>query len=253
MLEQEGLTKHVSLYKERQFTKLGYSATSILQALPQITKLLMETWKSNLLDEACKLYVNCELFITELHLLAIFRHKVTLPFLNCIEKSTQEELLKIFPKLHCDLLNHDMDTLEDFQVNYKHVTIPALAMEAQKEVINRMCVEEAKGFELQCGREYGFGTLELLLHQTTKLQPEELKSMPTNSIICEHLLATFSHGADVSKFRNRNFSAKGIKDNIVLHQANQSTVLSITKTSKIFHSEKQSMDIGTKEKAKGTN
>ena len=108
----------------------------------------METWKSNLLIEACKLHVNCGLFITELHLLAIFTHKVTLPFLNCTEKSPQEELLKIFPKLHCDLVNHDMDTHQDFQVNYKHVTIPALPMEAEKEVINRMCVEAAKGFKL---------------------------------------------------------------------------------------------------------
>ena len=54
--------------------------------------------------------------------------------------------------------------------------------------------------------------------------------MPTNNIICERLLATFSHHADVSKFRNRNFSAKEIKGNIVLHQANQSTMLAITKT-----------------------
>ena len=193
----------------------------------------METWKYNLLIEACKLYINCELFITELHLLTIFTHKVTLPFLNCIEKSTQEELLKIFPKLHCDLLNHDMDTLQDFQVNYKHFTISALSTEAEKEVINRMCVETVKGFEMQCGREYGFGTSELPSGQTTelhKLQPEELKSMPTNNIIFERLLATFSHCADVSKYRNKNFLAKGIKGNIVLHQANQSTILPITKT-----------------------
>ena len=37
-------------------------------------------------------------------------------------------------------LNHNMDIPQDFPVNYKHVTIPDLAMEAQKEVINRMCV-----------------------------------------------------------------------------------------------------------------
>ena len=45
-----------------------------------------------------------------------------------------------------------MDTLQDFQVNYKHITIPAFATEAEKEVITRMCVEAAKGFKLQCGR-----------------------------------------------------------------------------------------------------
>ena len=41
-----------------------------------------------------------------------------------------------------------MDTLQDFQLNYKHVTILALATEGKKEVINKMCVEAAKGFEL---------------------------------------------------------------------------------------------------------
>ena len=125
-----------------------------------------------------------------------------------------------------------MDTLQDFQVNYKHVIIPAFSMEAEKDF-----------------------DFELPLHQTTelhKLQPAELHSMPTSNIICEHLLATFSHGA-VSKFRNRDFLAKGIKDNTVLHQANQSTVLSITKTSKITQSDRQSIDISTKEKAKRRN
>ena len=67
-----------------------------------------------------------------------------------------------------------MDTLRDFQVNYIHVTIPALAMQAEKEVINRMCVEAAKGFELQCGREYGIETSELPSRQTTELHKLQL-------------------------------------------------------------------------------
>ena len=65
-------------------------------------------------------------------------------------------------------------------------------------------------------QEIWFWTPELRSHQTTelhKLQAKELKSMPTNNIICERLLATFSHRADVSKFRKRNLSARGIKDN----------------------------------------
>ena len=37
-----------------------------------------------------------------------------------------------------------MDTFQDFQVNYKQVTTPALATKPDKEVINRMCVEAAK-------------------------------------------------------------------------------------------------------------
>ena len=68
------------------YRKLGYSAASMLK-----TNLLIE--------EACKFYVNCELFITELHFFAIFTHKATLPFLSCIKMCTQEELLKNFLKL----------------------------------------------------------------------------------------------------------------------------------------------------------
>ena len=40
-----------------------------------------------------------------------------------------------------------MGTLQDFQLNYKHVTILALATKAEEEVINKMCVEAAKDFE----------------------------------------------------------------------------------------------------------
>ena len=136
------------------------------------------------------------------------------------------------------------NTLQDFQVNYKYDIIPALATEAEKKVINRKCVEVTKDFKLQCGRKYCFGTSELPSHQTTephKLQPEELKSMPTNNIICECLLATFSHHADVLKFRNRNFSPKAIKDNIVLYQANQSAILSITKTAQKLLSQRDDL------------
>ena len=38
-------------------------------------------------------------------------------------------MLESFLKLHFNLLSHEMDTLQDFQVNCKHVTIPALATE----------------------------------------------------------------------------------------------------------------------------
>ena len=72
IIEREGLVKHISMYKERRFTKLGYCAAYIVQALPQLQTLLVETSVTNLLVEACRLYLHCELFITELHLLAYF-------------------------------------------------------------------------------------------------------------------------------------------------------------------------------------
>ena len=47
-----------------------------------------------------------------------------------------------------------MDTLQIFQINPKHVTILALAIETEKEVINRMFVKAAKVSDLQCGSFY---------------------------------------------------------------------------------------------------
>ena len=70
--EREKIVKHMSLYHERWFTKLGYTSASIYDhdALPLLNILVAETEKDNLLVEACHLYLDCEF---------------TLPFLNCIE------------------------------------------------------------------------------------------------------------------------------------------------------------------------
>ena len=105
MLEQEGLTKLISLYKERQFTKLGYSAASVLQALPQIAKLLMETWKSNLLIEACKLYVNCELFITEVHSYLTVSENIKKLLIECVLKKLKVLVMELVSFLHVKLHN----------------------------------------------------------------------------------------------------------------------------------------------------
>ena len=54
--ECENQVKHMSLYHERRFAKLGYSAASILHAYPLLQILLTESSKTNLLVSACKLY-----------------------------------------------------------------------------------------------------------------------------------------------------------------------------------------------------
>ena len=62
--ERGSAVKHMSLHQERRFTKSRYFATSILQAFPLLQSLLEESWKSNLLVQACKNYLDCELFLT---------------------------------------------------------------------------------------------------------------------------------------------------------------------------------------------
>ena len=78
--------------------------------------LLLETEKDNLLVQACRMYLECEFFITELHALAYFMHKVTLPLLNCVEVCEQTDLLTVFPKLNTDLCAADLNTLNEFSV-----------------------------------------------------------------------------------------------------------------------------------------
>ena len=78
--KREHVVKHMSLHHKRRFTKLGYSAASILQTFLLLQSLLEETWKSNLLAQACKIHLDCEFFLTELQLLAYFTKKITLPF-----------------------------------------------------------------------------------------------------------------------------------------------------------------------------
>ena len=56
LCENKGAVKHISLHHEQCFTKLGYSAALLSQALPLLQQLLYETIKTNLLVQACKLY-----------------------------------------------------------------------------------------------------------------------------------------------------------------------------------------------------
>ena len=45
VLEEDGVYKSYSLYKEKRFTKLGYTAGAIYDCLPQFRKVLERTHK----------------------------------------------------------------------------------------------------------------------------------------------------------------------------------------------------------------
>ena len=100
VLQCENQVKHVSLYQECRFTKLGYSAASILDALPYLHMLLNESYLTNQHIEIVRMFLDSEFFITKLSVSAIFMHKVNLPLLTFVEISSQEELLRVFPKLY---------------------------------------------------------------------------------------------------------------------------------------------------------
>ena len=67
-------TNSPQLYRERRFTKLGYFATSILNALPYLRMLLNETHLSNQHVEIVIMFLDSEFFITGMTALAYFTH-----------------------------------------------------------------------------------------------------------------------------------------------------------------------------------
>ena len=52
ILEEDGISKKFSLYKERRFTKFEYTAKAIADCIPQFEKLLNTSY-NNMLVQAC--------------------------------------------------------------------------------------------------------------------------------------------------------------------------------------------------------
>ena len=69
ILQRENQVKHMSLYQER-FTQLGYTAASILDAMPYLQLLVNESHFANQRTEIVRMFLDCEFFITELFALA---------------------------------------------------------------------------------------------------------------------------------------------------------------------------------------
>ena len=144
ILQREIQVKHISLYQERRFTKLGCSAASILDALFYPRMLLNESHLTNQHIEIVCMFLDSEFFITELSVLAFFTHKVSLPLLNFVEISSQEELLRVFPKLYEDLQKGKMDTLEQYLVTYCHIVVSPPTNESETLLLESMCLNHLR-------------------------------------------------------------------------------------------------------------
>ena len=66
---------------------------------------------------AFRLYIESELFIMELEVLAFLNHHVTFPFLNCIENCNRKDLLEILPILYHDLTNNSKGGFDFFKID----------------------------------------------------------------------------------------------------------------------------------------
>ena len=239
--EREGVVKSIFLYQQRRFAKLEKAAASLVEALPILRKVIAEADHTNILIESCSLYLSSELLITELQALAYFSYHVTFPFLLCMERSSQTELLKILPSLYNDLLLKKVDTLKAFQLDIRRINIKEPS-ELGLQIINDMCLFAAEAIKLQCGREYGFTDGEE--QRATVLATEEsekLVGLPTNNLITERDFSKFGRLAKVAKSRNRKFTAKGIRDSMVLFKSDNVKVDRLTKeiTKLLSHHERK--------------
>ena len=153
---QNNSYKKLTLYQERRFCKLGSCANAILQSLPILKQLLSETPADNLLAQACRLYIKCEVFLTELWLLAYFSYHITFPFLNCVEVCDTPTLKSILPKLFQDLMADDVSTLKDYVIKSKRGNIDTLNSELETKLVHLLCADAATCIQRQCGREFGF-------------------------------------------------------------------------------------------------
>ena len=183
------------MYYERRFTKLGYSAASILQALPYLRMLFNESHLSNQHIEIVRMFLDSEFLVTELQVLAYFTHTITLPFLYFVEVNSNEELLEMFPRLFEDLKVGGIETLKEYRVEYPHVQVATPTSDVAQKLLLKMCEGAATVLERQAGREYG------LVKELTRHQEQPGKR------------------ASVAKFRNKKFTAKGIRIDCTLFQS----------------------------------
>ena len=119
-----------------------------LEALPTINKVLE---KASITLEACQLYIETKLIITEFEVLTFFNHEVTFQFLNCIENCNQKDLLAIPPTLYHDLINNSIDTLSKYKLTMQQINIQEPDSKLSQKILKDFCLAAAEAIKTQCG------------------------------------------------------------------------------------------------------
>ena len=246
-LEKDGVYKSMSLYKERRFTKLGYSAGAILDCVQQYERVLENTTCNNLLVQACRLYCESDYIRTALKALGYFTYRVTMPFLNCVERCDQNQLIVIIKQLYEDLLQGKMDTLVDYNVPWTHVKTEILEPSSPLDhlILNKMCNEAAAGLHTQCAGEYWEDSEKPRATQLHKLSHDERRLMATENLICERYLGGMGSLAAVSAAKsNKFFKGKRMRDDLVFDNKTAPTdEVMVLKTTKVVAKELNLMEM----------
>ena len=74
-----------------------------------------------------------------------------MPYINCINISTQNDLLEILPTLVSNLSEGKLDTLDKFSVKWSHVTVTnhMPVTELDNYILKEFSIASAEGIKLQ--------------------------------------------------------------------------------------------------------
>ena len=115
-----------------------------------------------------------------------------------------------------------------------------------------MCASAVEGIHLQCGREYGFSDPDenQCAAVLSAISVTELEGFPTNNLATERNLSLFDRCASkVAKCRNYKFTAKSIRNDMLLHKEIQDTVDRIThKVTALLNAREKKWDVYSKSK-----
>ena len=230
-LEEAGAHKTFSLYKEKSFTRLGYQTGAVYDCIPYFGQILNDTPLNNLLIRACRFYLENDFIIAGFKALSNFTYNVTMPFSNFVEKTNQDCLVELRPKLCVDLANRKTDSLSSYKVEWTHVYVVKNGPKSELDhyLLGEMCAQAAVDVEQQCKREYWTGNDEDVTPCATRINSltfDERENLLTNNLNCEKYLAKFGYLATQSAVHsNKLFKAKRVRDNLVLSNAEDSLLV----------------------------
>lgn len=69
--------------------------------------------------------------------------------------NSQEDFLEIIPRIFNNLKCSTVDTLKEYQVEYRHVQVAQQTTDVAQELVKKMHKEDAIVLEQQAGREFG--------------------------------------------------------------------------------------------------
>ena len=167
------------------------------------------------------MYIKSEYICGALKALGYLTYKVTMPFLNCVERCDQNSLLPIIKSPHNDLQNGKFDILTDYHVPWAHIKTEILQPTTTFDhlVLDKMCKAAADGIYMQCAGEYWEDVENSRATQVHKLKHDERKNLPTENLACERYLSQFGALAGVSAAKsNKFFKAKRIRDDLMFNK-----------------------------------